>query len=451
MALAAAQPSAVPPGPKGVPFWGSLLAFHRDPLAFLCELEAHYGPVCQVRFGPEIINVLSTPALIERLLVDENQRCIKDRPTQELVPLVGRGLLTSEGEEWKRQRRLAAPAFQPKRIATYADTMVTCARQAFCEYQDGELRNFHADIMALTLEVVSKTLFSVSTRQEARRIAQALDASIPYFEDRIFSWRGLLPAWLPTRRARDFHAAVKVLDDVIANMITAIRQHGERDDSLIGRLIQARDEDGSGLGEQELRDQAITLLLAGHETTALTIMFAVYLLCTHPESNQSLQAELDREVGARAIRFEDLARLPFLDAVIKETLRLYPSAPILGREVVTAFELQGHVMEKGCQILLSPYAIQRSARYFSTPERFQPERWLDGLARRLPRFAYFPFGGGARVCIGNHFAAMEAQLLLASLIQQVTLEVPHDFHMEPVAVVTLRSRYGLPARVFRRA
>jgi cytochrome P450 len=259
-----------------------------------------------------------------------------------------------------------------------------------------------------------------------------------------------LPAWVPIGRRRDLAAAVRELDEVVAGIIRESRRRGDADTSLLGRLIQARDDDGIGMSQRELRDQALTLLLAGHETTALALMFAVYLLSTHAAPAQALRQELDRELGQRPIAYEDLPRLKQLDAVIKETLRLYPAAPILGRQVVTPFPLGDYAMCRGQHIIVSPYAMQRSTRHFTAPHEFRPERWLDGLLERLPRFAYFPFGGGPRVCIGNHFATMEAALLLASLVQQVTLEVPADFRMELSPVVTLRSRHGLPVRVWRR-
>lgn len=446
--MLASQPR--PNGPKGPPWLGALPAMIRDPLGFYTQVLRDYYPIAHTRFGPASVYIVSDPALIEQVLVSQHQAFLKDRATHELRPLVGEGLLTSEGEVWKRQRRLASPAFQPKRISAYADTMSECAERAFASYQEGELRDFHADVMAITLEIVGKTLLGFDPRVESERVARAMDVAVPYFEQRLFSLRMFLPMWLPTPSTRRFRRAKAELDDVVRRIVERSRKATDKDDYLLARLVRATDDGGGGMSDQRLHDEAITMLLAGHETTALTVMFAVYLLSREPAAAARLRHEIDGQLRGRRATVEDLTQLPYLEAFVKETLRLYPAAPVLGRTVVAPLELGGYAIAPTETVVVSPFAVQRDARWYPDPDSFSPERWLDGSTQGLPRFAYFPFGGGPRVCIGNHFALMEAKLILASLVQQLSLEVDSDFQLELVPVVTLRSRHGLPVRVHRR-
>ena len=441
----------LPPGPRGLPLVGYGPQVVRDPLGFYRTMTLDYGPLSHARIGPTSFYLVNESSLIEEFLVGKHKECLKDGVTRSLVPLVGHGLLTSEGELWKRQRKLAGPAFAPKRVTAYADVMVDSSQRAFASYREGEARDFHADIMTLTLEIVGKTILGVNTREESDRIAEVLHATFLYFEERLYSWKRLLPFGLPSPSLYRFRRAKAELDGIVRSIVTRSREHGGDSDHLIARLSRARDEQGEAMSEQQLHDEAVTMLLAGHETTALALTFAVYLLSEHPQVAEKLRQEVDEVLGGSPATFADLVRLPYLDACARETLRLYPPAYAFGREVVTPFELGGYTLPVGSQVIVSPYGMHRNPRHFPDPDSFRPERWLDGSTTGLPRFAYLPFGGGQRVCIGNHFAMMELCLVLATLAQQLELQVVPGFRLALMPVITLRSRNGLPVRVRRRA
>jgi cytochrome P450 len=409
-----------------------------------------YGPIAYTRIGGTRMYMLGDPALIEETLLGRYRECVKDAGTREVIPLVGLGLLTSEGELWKRNRKLASPPLSPKRIANYADTMVECTERMCESFRDGEVRDIHVDMMALTLEVVGKTLLGFDARGEAERIARILDVSMIYFDKQLRTWQGLLPKWVLTRDRIAFRKVLVELDQIVYGIIDRCRKSDHEAEHLLARLINARDEDGQAMSDTQLRDEAVTMLLAGHETTAIALSFAIYALSENPEIAQRLRDELDTKVSSRRLTLADLNALPYLDAVSKETLRLYPPAWAIGREVVTPFELGGYTLNPGAQIIMSPYTTQRDGRIFPEPERFKPERWLDGSTDDLPKFAYFPFGGGARVCIGNHFATMELKLLLGTLMQHVELKVLPGFKLKLEPIVTLRPKTGVKVRVHRK-
>jgi len=422
----------------------------RDPLGLLHGLAFQYGPIAYTTVGLARLYLINDPLLIEEALIGRARECIKDAGTRELIPLVGQGLLTSEGELWKRQRKLAAPALSPKRIAGYADTMVACAQRAFAELDDGE-RELTDDMMKLTLEIVGKTLLGADARHEAERIAHIVDVSMVYFDKQLRTWQSVLPKWIPTPDRIAFRKVLPELDAIIHGIIERCRRGDPDADHLLARLIQARDDQGAPMSDAQLRDEAVTMLLAGHETTALALSFATHQLCENPDARLRAQSEVDATLGTRAATIADLPQLAFVEAVVKETLRLYPPAWIIGREVMQPFELGGYTLPAHVEIVMSPYTMHRDPRFFADPNAFRPARWLEPATATLPRFAYFPFGGGPRVCIGNHFAMMEATLVLATLLQQHELSPVPDFRIELAPVVTLRPRSGIRARVQRRA
>jgi len=440
-----------PPGPRGLPLLGSLGAMITKPMEFFRSMTLDYGPIAYARLGPNHVYTLNEPALIEEFLVAQQKSAIKDPITHSLEPLIGHGLITSEGELWKRQRKLAAQPFAPKRLVSYEGAMVAAAERAFASYRHGETRDFHAAMMALTLEVVSQTLLGVSTGEQSERISHSLEASLDYFEERIYSWGRLLPASFPTPKLLRFRRAKRELDQIVRGIIERCR-HEDRDaDYLLARLVRARtDDQQAGMSEQQLLDEAVTMLLAGHETTALALMFAVYLLSANPAVSARLTAEVDTVLGERTATAADLERLPYLDAVVRETLRLYPPAYVFARQLVSQVELGGYTLPVDSHVLVSPYGVHRNPALYRAPERFEPERWLSAEARSLPRFAYLPFGGGHRICIGNHFAQLEAGLLLATMVQRLELQVTPGFKLELAPVLTLRSRHGMPVRVSKR-
>lgn len=442
---------ALPPGPKGVPWLGSLPAVYRDALGWVLDFGHRHGPVSYTRFGPGQIYMLNDPELIEEALIGKHRECIKDRSTRELAALLGNGLLTSDGERWRSHRRLAAPPLQPRRIAGYADVMRACTERVLSSFGDEEVRRIDADMADVTLEIAGKTLLGIDTRGDTERVSQILDAAMAHFGRQFYSWHGLLPPWVPTRARVRFARAVADLDAMLYAVVRRCREGGGDADHLLARLVHARDENGETLSDLEVRDEAVTMLLAGHETTALTLAYACYLLALHPEVGARLRAEVDDVLGERPVAVADLQRMPQLEAVLRETLRLYPPAYIIGREVVTPFEIGGYTVPRQAELLMCPYSVQRDARLYSEPERFAPERWLDGKLDRLPRFAYFPFGGGPRTCIGNHFALMEASIVLASLVQRFELFRVWRYELRIAPAVTLRPQAGgVPVGLKRR-
>lgn len=440
----------LPPGPPALPWLGSLPRMARDPLAFYAHMSLDYGPIAHARFGPVQCYMVGDPELIDQLLNGKHKSCIKDAVTRTLHPLVGQGLLTSEGELWRRQRKLCAPPFAPKRLVSYEGAMVASAARTFASYRDGESRDFHADSMALTLEIVAETILGIDDPAQLGRVGHIVDTVLAYFAERMHKLASLLPRNFPTPAYLRFVRAKRELDDIVRGVIERARGQEGQADHLLARLLRARSDEGEGMSEQQLLDEAVTMLLAGHETTALALMYTVYLLANHPAQAAQLTREVDDVLGGKPVTAGDLARMPYLDAVVRESLRLYPPAYAFGREVTEPFELGGYTLPKGAQVVVSPFAVHRNPRYWREPQRFRPERWLQGETRDLPRFAYLPFGGGHRICIGSHFALMEAALVLATLVQHATLQVPSDFELSLEPVVTLRSRKGLPVTVRRR-
>jgi cytochrome P450 len=439
-----------PPGPKRLPLIGSLPALSRDPLAFMLELGRSYGDIAYTTIGRTALYMINDPLLIEEVLMGRHRECTKDLGARELMALVGNGLLTSEGDFWKRQRKLASPPLAPKRIAGYADTMVACAERECGTFRAEEVRDIHADMMRLTLEIVGKTLLGVDTGREAASISEIVHVAMDYFDKQFWTWHGILPKWISTKERRAFRLAVRELDRIIYAIIARGRARGEEADDLLSRLANARDDSGAPMSDEQLRDEAVTMLLAGHETTALVLSYAVYMLSQNAAVAERARAEVDAVLGSRPAVVGDLPQLKLVDAVVRETMRLYPPAFAIGREVATPFELGGYTLPKGAQLTIAPYVIQRDARFFPDPERFQPERWLTPREPALPRFAYFPFGGGPRVCIGNHFAMMEATLVLATMLQQLELTVVPGYRLALSPSVTLRPAGPIPVLVRRR-
>lgn len=439
-----------PTGPAGVPVLGSLGSMIRRPLDFLTSMTLDYGPISYARFVKNHVYVLGDPALIEEFLVTQQKSSIKDPITHSLEPLIGQGLITSEGELWKRQRKLAAQPFAPKRLISYERPMVEAAERAFASYRHGETRDFHTAMMSLTLEIVSQTMLGVSTGEQSERISLALEHSLDYFEERLYSWGRLLPPKFPTPKQRRFVRAKRELDQIVRGIIERCRREDGSADHLLARLLRARTDDQQGMSDQLLLDEAVTMMLAGHETTALALTFAVYLLSSNPSVAARLQAEVDEHLGDRTVTAQDLEHLPYLDAVVRETLRIYPPAYAFARELVQPIELGGYTLPVGSHVIISPFGVHRNPGLYTDPQQFRPERWLSGETRELPRFAYLPFGGGHRVCIGNHFAQLEAGLLLATMVQRLELSVVPGFKLSLAPVLTLRSRHGLPVRVSKR-
>jgi cytochrome P450 len=392
--------------------------------------------------------IFNHPDDIEAVLVTLNKKFIKGRALRANKRLFGEGLLTSEGEAWLRQRRLAQPAFHRSRIASYADTMVRFTEQMLGGWRDGDGCNVHEEMMRLTLAIVAKTLFDADVTREAKEIGEALEVVMEVNTDP----RRLLfvPAWLPTPANLAMRRAVRRLDRVIYRIISERRASGRDSGDLLSLLLHAQDEDGSQMSDVQLRDEAVTLFLAGHETTAITLSWTWWLLAQHPKIEAKLHAELAAVLGGRVPTFKDLPRLGYLEMILSESLRLYPPAWSMVRMAIEDSEIGGYRVPAGCGVAMSQYVVHRDPRFFDAPDEFRPERWENDLAKRLPRFAYFPFGGGPRICIGNSFALMEASLTLATIAQEFRLSLVPGQSVEPLPSITLRPKNGINVILHKR-
>jgi cytochrome P450 len=435
------------------PPWRDFLSIHRALAAGLLpgleHIHRRYGRFVQTRLPLELYFV-SEPACIEEILVKKADSFIKDRTNRLLKRVVGNGLLVNEGESWLRQRRLVQPAFHQRQLQGYATVMTTAIARAAEGWKAGETRDVHEDMMAVTMSIVAETLFgadvSTDTADVGRVIAQLMDEF-----SRILgiAARFQPPEWVPTPANRRLRASSRKLDALVLRMIAArrARPDGASGDDLLSLLLRARDEDGTTMTDAQVRDEAVMLFLAGHETTALVLTYALHLLALHPEEQARLGAEIDRVSQGRAPALGDLDALTFTDAVVQESMRLYPPAWGIAREAIRDVEIGGFAFRKGAEFVMSPFIVHRDPAIFPEPEAFRPARWENDLLRRLPRFAYFPFGGGPRVCIGNRFAMMEAKLVLATIVQRFRFEATSDAPLKLLTSVTLRPEGAVRLRL----
>jgi cytochrome P450 len=440
--------SAIPSMPLRLPLVGHVLSYAPDPLGFF-ERATKRGPFVRIDLMGARAVLVSDPEIIEEICVGQNRSFKKDRFARDLQRVLGTGLLTSDGDFWRRQRRLAQPAFHRDRIAGYGKTMVDLTL-AYAERLRPEERDVHTDMMGLTLDIVGKTLFGADVGGLAREIGECLEHVTARYADPIAMG---VPHWdkLPTRMNRRFFAAIERLDRIMRDLLRSHRAGTTGDGrDLLSMLMAARDEDGSGMSDDQLRDETLTLLLAGHETTAIALSFTWYLLSKHPRVRERLEAEIAEVLGDRAPTFADLPRLAYADRIIRESMRLYPPAWSIGREAADDVTLGGVRFDRGTWFWFIPWAMHRDARFFDDPLRFEPDRWDGDFAKKLPRFAYFPFGGGPRQCIGNAFATMEAVLCLVTIAQRARFHVPVDYDLELLPAVTLRPKRGIRVRVERR-
>ena len=442
-----------PPGPRGHWLLGSLPEFRSDLLGLLSEAAREHGDVARVRLGPMTsLLSLSHPDLIEEVLVTRESEFVKHRFFWRHVSrLFGDGLLTSSGELWRRQHALIAPAFRQQRLALSADAMVAAAARLIGGWGDGEERDVRTDMTRLTLDIAARVLFDRELDRSALdRIRHAVDQGSAEISKRL---RRLLPIAdrVPTAGNRRYLAAVRELDAVAAEIIgeRRVRKQGRPD--LLSTLLDNRDADGRPLDPRLVRDEVVTLLLAGHETTALSLTWTLYLLARHPEVAAKVEAEVDAVVGAeRAPEAGDLPNLGYIAQVIGEAMRLYPPVYLVGRQTTRETELGGYRLPAATVLLMSQWVVHRDPRHFPDPASFRPERWTEPMGRALPRFAYFPFGGGPRICIGQPLALMEAKLVLAIICQRFRLSDASAAPVHPYAEVTLRPNRPIRLRVARR-
>lgn len=423
-----------------------LLRFAGNPLGRLEDVRRQYGTRVFYEQRGIPFAIVMDPEGIEELLVGHAGSLNKDRFTGELGRVLGRGLVTSEGDLWRRQRKLMAPSFQPKQLEKLAGVMVSCTEALLAGYQAGQTRDVHADMMRLTLDIVVSTLFG-STPVSSDEVDEHLSAIMSDFHTLMFTWRAMFPIWTPfptrlrLRRSRDR------LQQIVRQIIRAKRSVAGTSADLLSRLIAAQDETGRGMSDAQLLDEALTVFLAGHETTALALTYALCCLARHPSALARLESEVDDVLGDAPASLASVSRLEFCGAVLKEAMRLYPPVWAIGRSTLEPLSIGGKLLGAGTQFMLPQWVVHRDPTWFPKPLDFVPERWLSDAARSIPRFAYFPFGGGPRICIGNHFAMLEATLALASIVRQVRLSLPEAFELDFVPTITLRPRTPIQMHV----
>lgn len=402
-----------------------------------------------MRFGRTRAVLVSDPDLIEEILVRRRDSFIKARPLRALHRLFGNGLLTNEGESWRSQRRLAQPAFQASAMGGHAKVVASRARTMFDIWRDGDEFDLHERMKLLLMQIVAESLFGADVADRATGIGRALESTM----DRYASRRGaarFAPDWIPLADTRRYLAGVNELERFVSAVIASRRDSGVEKRDLLGMLLSARDEAGFPMSEAQLRDEAITLFVGGFDTPALAMSWTWYLLARNPACANTLAAEVDAVVGVRAPEMQDIASLPYAQRVIKESMRLYPPAWLLSREASEETSIGGQRIEKGTTVMMSPWVSHRDAVFFDNPDVFDPDRWTSERAKQIPRFAYFPFGGGPRVCIGAAFAMMETTIILAMMAARFNFRLINEDEVLPRASMTLRPRNGMPAAISRR-
>jgi cytochrome P450 len=434
-----------PDGPRPRIPGAYTLAFWRDPIGSLEALARDYGDVVHWTFGGTKAYLLRDPEHIRRVLVADHRSFMKGRALQVTKRVLGEGLLTSEGEFHDEHRRVVQPLFHPDRIGEYAGTMVAAAARVGERWHEGDTIDVQREMARLTLTIVGETLFSADLEPEADEIGEALTTSLDGLNLFMLPHTDALER-LPLPLVRRFHAARRRLDETIARLF-AERPASEPHDDLVSALQRAAREDG--WSENDLRDEAMTILLAGHETTASALTWTWYLLARHARAEAELRDELRHVLAGRLPTASDLPRLRYAEMVLSESMRLFPPAWLIGRRALVDYELDGYRIPRGSIVIVSPYVMHRDPRFFPNPLAFDPRRWEPEERRKGPRYSYFPFGGGPRVCIGEAFARTEAILVLATLMQAWRLRLPPGFEPRLHPRVTLRPKGGLPMTVAR--
>ena len=441
---------ARPPGPRNYIPFQALLQFRKRAPDYLQQLTREYGDVVYFRMGTQDIHFVNDPDVIKDVLVTSQTKFRKSRMLQRAKALLGEGLLTSEGATHLRQRRLAQPAFHRDRLRNYGQSMVEYAVRSRGRWQDGQTLDVAGEMMRLTLAVVAKTLFNADVDHEAVDIGESLVVVLGLFETVLLPFSEYLEK-LPIPAVKRFERARSRLDQTIYRIIAERRKSPGDHGDLLSMLLMAQDEDGSGgMSDVQVRDEALTIFLAGHETTAVALTWTLYLLSQNPEIEARLHCELDKALGGRLPTVEDLPALKYVEQVFAEGMRLYPPAWAIGRMVTERYVMptaEKWELEPGSIVLMSPYVTHRDARYFEEPEKFDPDRWLPERADQRPKFSFFPFGGGTRVCIGERFAWMEGVLLLAVIAQRWKFKLAPDQVVEKRALLTLRPKHGMRMQV----
>jgi cytochrome P450 len=441
---------SLPPGPSDPPVW-NLVRLSSDPLGFATELGRTYGAISSLEVPGARIWFLNDPELVKELLVVKQRSFLKDGGIRVAKKLLGEGLLSSEGDFHKRQRRLAQPAFHKERIASYGAKMVEWSLRAQERWRSGLTVDAAREMNRLTLGIVGSTLFGTDVDAEASEIGQAITDALEMFSVGRLGFARILER-MPFPGTLRLHAARERLDRTVYRMIEERRRSGDDRGDLLSMLILATDSegDGTGMSDVQLRDEAMTIFLAGHETTANALAWTWYLLSRNPAAEAKLHAEIDAVLGDRPPAMEDVKRLPYAEHVVAESMRLFPPAWGIGRQAAEDVEVAGYQVLAGEACFVSQWVLHRDQRFFPDPLRFDPDRWEPEIAATRPKFAYFPFGAGSRICIGESFAWMEAILILATLAQGWRLRLVPNQRITPQPRITLRPSPGIRMTLERR-
>ncbi|BBM85413.1 cytochrome P450 [Candidatus Uabimicrobium amorphum] len=435
-------------GPKGRFISGNFRDIHKDMFAFFDKCIAEHGDIFKFRAFHVKCYVVNRPEYIEELLVKNHTRVRKPWDLRQLRILLGKGLLTNEGQPWLKQRRASQPSFQKKRIAEYAKIMAKHIEKHVDTWEDGEELDIHQKMMDVALYIAGETLFGTIV-DDIENIERLLDLAMNQF-GKMISGGVPLPLWFPTPLNLRMIWMTYKFDFAIMDMIRERKKNPQQANDLLSDLINIKYEDGSPISDKQVRDEIITLIAAGHETTAISLSWTLYLLAQHPEVKEKLFAEVDEVLAGRLPRASDMQNLTYTVKVMKESMRFYPPAWGLGREVTEDIEIAGQKIAKNSQVFVLMYFLHRDPRFYENPHEFYPERWTPEFEKQLHRYAYLPFGGGPRLCIGNHFAMMETTLLLAHMMQKCDFELVKDHAVVMHPSVTLRPKNGIRMIVHKR-
>lgn len=441
-----------PAGPISLTPLGPLSELRADGAFFVHRVVRKYGDLSYFRIANTHFYLVNDPDEIHRVMSGELRRFNKDRTMKKgLGRFIGNGLTANDGESWKRQRQLIQPAFKPMRLAAYSEVMQACADRWFQRFEANKVHDMEEMATHYTMDVVTRTMFGADIFQVID--TRALDDAIVSLQNVVRSQLGSLidlPRWLPTPRNRRAHHAVKTTDELVYRLVDERRRRPEYTNDFLSLLLAARDDAGVGMTEKQLRDELVTMFIAGQESASNALCWTWYLLARHPEVEAEVLAEVDREIGARPLDYDSVRRLVFTEAVLLEAMRLYPPAPLLAREAIAPYRIGAYDVPKGSVVLISPYAVHRHPLHFSNPEAFRPARFLPEARAGLHPFAYLPFGAGPRRCIAMTFSIMEMQIAIATLARSFRLMLGPGQTVEPEALVTMHPKNGLPMRLVPR-
>lgn len=444
-----------PPGPNGHMLTGNAVELQRDLLTFATKIHERYGSPARVRLMPSSYGYLLSDPDDYRHVLQANAQVYTKDVFPILSLLIGRSVVSLNGSRWKQRRQMAQPSFHHKRVATISQTMATLTRDlvsAWDERAPGTVVDMEAEMTRLTLRIAAKTLLGVDLDDRLDAVGQAFTDVNHFISTRWANPFAVLAARIPMPGNRDYRNAMRTLNAAVYRIIADRRASGDDPGDLLSMLLDARDEDtGEGLTDLELRDEVTTMLMAGHDTSATTLTWAWYLLSQHPEAEEKMHRELDAVLGGRPPTMADLPKLPYTANVLNETLRLYPPSYVIGRTALLEDRIAGYDIPRGANVYLMPYVTHRRTDFWERPLAFEPERFDDERSRGRPRYAFIPFGGGPRRCLGESFAEAETRLVLATIGQRYRPVLCADQPVEPRPLVTIRPRYGMRMRLVPRS